>query len=200
MYGAATAFFNPAFDAIVPELVPTADLAQANALDQFVRPVAFRLMGPALGGWLVAVIGPGSAFALDAITFLVSAGAVASMRHRHREEAPQVESIAREIRQGFAFVRAHTWMWGTLVSAAFAYMAFMGPTEVLLPYVVKNDLGGSASDLGLVFAAGGLGAILSAILCGARGLPGGTSRGCTCSGPSRPSRSPGMGSHRRRGS
>ena len=77
----------------------------------------------------------------------------------------------QEIREGFAFVRSHTWLWGTLVSAAFAYLAFMGPTEVLLPYLVKNDLGGSASDLGLVFAAGGLGAILSAIICGARGLP-----------------------------
>jgi len=170
-YGGATAFFNPAFDAIVPEVVPEADLAQANALDQFVRPIAFRLAGPAIGGWLVAAIGPGSAFALDAVTFLISAIAVASMRHRRGDEARPAESIAREIRQGFAFVRAHTWMWGTLVSAAFAYLAFMGPTEVLLPYVVKNDLGGSASDLGLVFAAGGLGAILSAIVCGARGLP-----------------------------
>jgi DHA3 family tetracycline resistance protein-like MFS transporter len=171
VYGAATAFFNPAFDAIVPEVVPEEDLAQANALDQFVRPIAFRLAGPAIGGWLVAAIGPGSAFALDATTFLISALAVASMRRYASAEPLPTASIAREIRQGFAFVRAHAWMWGTLVSAAFAYLAFMGPTEVLLPYVVKNDLGGSASDLGLVFAAGGLGAILSAILCGARGLP-----------------------------
>jgi MFS family permease len=171
VYGAATAFFNPAFDAIVPEVLPSADLPQANALDQLVRPIAFRLAGPAIGGWLVAIIGPGSAFALDAGTFLVSAVAVSSMHLRRSEETHSGASIAQEIRQGFAFVRAHTWMWGTLVSAAFAYLAFMGPTEVLLPYVVKNDLGGSASDLGLVFAAGGLGAILSAIFCGARGLP-----------------------------
>jgi DHA3 family tetracycline resistance protein-like MFS transporter len=171
LYGAATAFFNPAFDAIVPDLLPAADLAQANALDQFVRPIAFRLAGPALGGWLVASLGVGSAFALDAATFLVSAAAVASMRHRRIEAANSGASITREIREGFAFVRGRTWLWGTLVSAAFAYLVFMGPTEVLLPYVVKNDLHGSASDLGLVFAAGGLGAILSAVVCGARGLP-----------------------------
>jgi len=171
MYGAATAFFNPAFDAIVPDLLPAADLAQANALDQFVRPIAFRLAGPAIGGWLVASIGAGSAFALDAATFFISATAIGSMRYRPSEGARSGASIAQEIREGFAFVRAHTWLWGTLVSAAFAYLAFMGPTEVLLPYVVKNDLGGSASDLGLVFAAGGVGAILSAIVCGGRGLP-----------------------------
>jgi MFS family permease len=171
IYGAATAFFNPAFDAIVPDVLPAAELAQANALDQLVRPIAFRLAGPALGGWLVASIGAGSAFALDAATFLVSAAAVSSLRYRRSDDARSAASIVQEVREGFAFVRAHTWLWGTLVSAAFAYMAFMGPTEVLLPYLVKNDLGGSASDLGLVFAAGGLGAILSAVMCGARGLP-----------------------------
>ena len=171
VYGAATAFFNPAFDAIVPDLLPAGELAQANALDQLVRPIAFRLAGPAIGGWLVAGIGAGSAFALDAATFLVSAVAVASMRSRPGVDARSASSIAREIREGFAFVRTHAWLWGTLVSAAIAYLAFMGPTEVLLPYLVKNDLGGSASDLGFVFAAGGLGAILSAIICGSRGLP-----------------------------
>jgi DHA3 family tetracycline resistance protein-like MFS transporter len=171
VYGAATAFFNPSFDAIVPDLLPAAELAQANALDQLVRPIAFRLAGPAIGGGLVASVGAGSAFALDGATFLISAVAVGTIRNRRGVEARAASSIAREIREGFGFVRSHTWLWGTLVSAAIAYMAFMGPTEVLLPYVVKNDLGGSASDLGFVFAAGGLGAVLSAIICGSRGLP-----------------------------
>ena len=171
VYGAATAFFNPAFDAIVPDLLPASEFAQANALDQLVRPIAFRLAGPAIGGWLVAGVGAGSAFALDAATFFVSAVAVGSMRHRPSGGTRSGASIAQEIREGFAFVRGRTWLWGTLISAAFAYLAFMGPTEVLLPYVVKNELGGSAADLGLVFAAGGLGAILSAVICGGRGLP-----------------------------
>src|SRR3954470_24314019 len=47
----------------------------------------------------------------------------------------------------------------------------MGPAEVLLPYLVKNNLGGSASDLGLVFAAGGLGSVGCAVVLGRRGLP-----------------------------
>ncbi len=50
-------------------------------------------------------------------------------------------------------------------------LAFYGPWEVLVPYIVKNMLGGSAGDLGLVFAAGGLGAILSAFVMGQRRLP-----------------------------
>ena len=57
LYGAGTAFFGPAFDAIVPDLLPESELAQANSLDQFMRPICFRLAGPALGGWLVAGLG-----------------------------------------------------------------------------------------------------------------------------------------------
>ena len=67
--------------------------------------------------------------------------------------------------------RAHVWLWGTLLSAAFAYLSFLGPAEVLLPFVVKNDLHGSAARAGLVFAAGGIGAVGAAVLMGERGQP-----------------------------
>ena len=63
------------------------------------------------------------------------------------------------------------WLWGTFASAAVAYLLFMGPAEVLLPFVVKNSLHGSASDLGLVFAAGGVGSVGCAAVMGQRGLP-----------------------------
>ncbi len=72
-YGIGTAFFTPAFEAIVPELVPRADLPSANSLDQFIRPIALRLLGPVLGGALVA-IGTGIAFAVDAASFAASLG------------------------------------------------------------------------------------------------------------------------------
>ena len=58
VFGAGTAFFGPAFDAIVPQLVPDHDLNQANSLDQFVRPAAARMLGPAVGGWPIAAWGP----------------------------------------------------------------------------------------------------------------------------------------------
>jgi MFS family permease len=169
VYSVGSAFFTPAFDAIVPDLLPARDLAAANSLDQFVRPVALRLAGPALGGWLVAV-GAGAAFALDAVSFLVSGAAVLAMRPpaRARHEA---EPAFAALVAGLRFVRSRVWLWGTLLSAALAYLAFMGPTEVLLPYVVKNDLHGSARALGLVFAAGGVGAVGAALAMGQRGHP-----------------------------
>jgi MFS family permease len=170
VYGAGTAFFGPAFDAIVPDLMPTEQLAQANSLDQLVRPMAFRLAGPALGGWMVAGLGVGTAFALDSATFAISAVAVLSMRHLDGPGARGASMMA-DVRQGYAFVRSNVWLWGTLISAAVAYLLFLGPVEVLLPYVVKNNLHGSAADLGLVFAFGGIGSVGAALVVSQLGQP-----------------------------
>jgi MFS family permease len=171
LYGIGTAFFIPAFDAIVPDVVPSADLAAANALDQFIRPIALRLLGPALGGALVAGLGTGAAFSIDAASFGASTVAVFLMRPPATRSAHHIESSFGAVKEGLRFVRRRVWLWGTLLSAAFAYLAFLGPAEVLLPYVVKNDLHASAGQLGLVFAAGGVGAVGSALFMGQRGHP-----------------------------
>ena len=170
-YGSGAAFFAPAFDAIIPELLPADELAQANALDQVVRPVALRLAGPAIGGMLVGVLGAGTAFALDAGTFLVSAVALLAMHRPPRRVVPAGVTLTGDLRDGWRFVRGHAWLWATFASAAVAYLLFMGPVEVLVPLLVKNDVGGSATDLGLVFAAGGLGSVGCAVVLGRRRLP-----------------------------
>jgi MFS family permease len=169
-YGAGTAFFGPAFDAIVPDIVPQDLLGEANSLDQFVRPAALRLAGPALGGALIAAVGVGWAFVVDGASFVVSVVALLLMRRRPAEHE-EGESAATEIREGFRYVRSHVWLWGTFAAATIAYLLFMGPTEVLVPFVVKNDLGGDARTLGFVFAMGGVGAIGAAAIMGQRGLP-----------------------------
>jgi DHA3 family tetracycline resistance protein-like MFS transporter len=170
VYSVGTAFFTPAFDAIVPDLLEPDDLACANSLDQLVRPLALRLAGPALGGWLVAV-DTGVAFAVDAATFVASGAAVLALRPRPLARREGGESAVAAVKEGLVFVRRRVWLWGTLIAAAIAYLAFLGPAEVLLPYVVKNDLHASPGDLGLVFAAGGVGAIAAAVLMGQRGHP-----------------------------
>jgi MFS family permease len=170
VYGAGTAFFTPAFEALVPDILPSSDLPAANSLDQFVRPIALRLAGPAVGGWLIAAFGPGVAFAADAASFIAAGAAVMAMRPVARH-APEGLSVMADIRGGLRFIRGRTWIWGTLVSAAFAYLLFLGPTEVLLPYIVKNGLHGSAGMLGAVFAAGGIGSIGAAVLMGQRAQP-----------------------------
>jgi MFS family permease len=175
LYGAATAFFDPASDALVPQLLPADALAQANSLDQLIRPLALRLAGPAVGGVLVGALGVGWAFGLDAASFVVSAGTLLAMSPVRRPadpaDAAAAGSVRREVAAGLRYVRSHAWLWATLVSAAVAYLLFMGPTEVLVPFIVKNRLSDGAGALGLVFAAGGLGSLLCAIVIGQRGLP-----------------------------
>ncbi|HEY7666502.1 MAG TPA: MFS transporter [Actinomycetota bacterium] len=170
LYGAGNAFFGPAFDAIVPDLVPRDELTKANAIDQFVRPAAWRLAGPAVGGFLIALWGPGGAFLTDAATFGVSIAALLLMRARPRSVAEPASMLA-DVREGFRYVRSQVWLWGTLVAAAFAYLVFIGPQEVLLPFLVKNELGGSAADLGFILAMGGIGSITAALIVGHRGAP-----------------------------
>ena len=160
-YGAGSAFFGPAFDAVVPELVPAALLPQANALDQFVRPTAARLVGPALGGWIIASVGVGWAFLVDAATFAVSVACLIRLGRIERSDRPddgaEGATLWTEIREGLIFVRSRTWLWGTFLAATLAYLVFLGPSEVLLPYILKNELGGDAGDLGMVLATGGAG-------------------------------------------
>ena len=171
LYGVGTAFFDPSFDAIVPEILPADELSGANSLDQFVRPIALRLAGPALGGLLIAAANTWVAFGVDAASFMASAWALLAMAARPPATGAQGGSIAREMGAGFAYVKEHPWLWATLCSAAIAYLLFMGPTEVLVPFLVKNELRGSAADLGLVFAAGGVGSVVCALAVGQRGLP-----------------------------
>ena len=171
-YGAGRAFEGPASGAMVPDLVPTHLLVQANSLNGVVRPLAQRLVGPALGGLIVHELGAGTAFLLDAATFGVAALMLTQLRPRlaaiQREQHP---SVREDIVEGLRFVRKHTWLWGTIVWALFAAMLGNGPFVVLVPYIVKNELGGDAGDLGLVFAAGGLGAVVSSLVIGQTGLP-----------------------------
>jgi len=174
-YGAGSAFAGPAFDAIVPELVPVDELPQANSLDQFVRPAVFRMLGPACGGWIIAAAGgdAGAAFIVDAGTFLVSVVCLIAVRHRPapRDDEGTDASIGAEIIEGLSYVRGRTWLWGTFLAATLAYLIFWGPAEVLVPYVVKEQMHRGAGDLGLVFALGGIGAMLAAVVMSNRQTP-----------------------------
>ena len=128
VYGAGAAFFNPAFDAIVPDVLPADELAQANALDQFVRPLALRLAGPALGGVLVA-------------RRRIRARRSRSTRRRSRcPRSPWSRCDAarrgRSRRGGASsptsatagrFIRSRVWLWATFASRRGRLPAVHGP-------------------------------------------------------------------------
>jgi MFS family permease len=170
VYGLGQALFQPAFTAIVPEVVPREELLQANALRELMEPLGMRFLGPALGGALIALFGVGTAFLVDAATFAVSALVVLGIRRRPPPR-PERGSMWRDLSEGYAYVRAHAWLWGTLVGAALFLLITYGPFEVLLPYIIRNDLDGDAATFGTVLACGGAGSILGALVLSRTGLP-----------------------------
>jgi MFS family permease len=168
--GVAAAFASPAFDALVPQLVPNGQLHQANAIEQFVRPATIQLAGPALGGLAVATIGSVGALAFDASSFVFSALCMVRMTSLGPTPVMTAASdrggIGQDVRQGLRYVRGRVWLWGTFLSATFSYLLFIGPTQVLLPYIIRNTLHQSASAYGIVLAAGGVGALVGAVAMG----------------------------------
>ncbi|CAN5300294.1 tetracycline efflux MFS transporter Tet(V) [soil metagenome] len=176
--GTANAFFNPAVMSIVPDLLPDADLTQANAFLGTARPTMQRLLGPALGGLIVAGIGPGGAFAVNAVTFMVSAAALLALRFRperaNREQASLRQSF-REVAEGFRYVKARTWCWVWLIAQSIGVLAYSGPIDMLLPFIVQNELNldpaQAARSLGFILAVGGMGSIVASVYVGQRDLP-----------------------------
>jgi len=174
LYGAGEALFAPAFQAIVPDIVPAEHLVQANSLDMLMRPLGAQLAGPALGGLLVAGFGTGTAFAVDAATFAFSGLCLLAIRRRplpFREDAISVRGALADMAEGFRFARSERWLWASLLAAALSLLLFFGPSQVLLPFVIKNDLDGGSGDYGLALAFVGVGSIAGALVVGRRELP-----------------------------
>lgn len=172
--GAGDAFFNPASTALLPDVVPDDELPAANALAGMYRPIMVRMVGPALAGLVIAAYGPAPAFAIDAVSFLVSAAAIRAIRTRPAARAVvdhSVRTTIAEVAEGFRYTRSKPWIWATLLSAMFSLLVFIGPIEVLVPYVVKNKLALGPEALGLIFAFGGVGSLVMAIVIGVVGLP-----------------------------
>jgi MFS family permease len=167
VYGVGQAFAGAARGAILPQIVPEDMLVQANSALHTMNTIALRLAGPALGGLLIGAFGTGVAFLLDAASFVIGAAATALLAVRPVArvlDAGAKRTILADIREGFGYVRARTWLWGTLVWWLLVAPFGHAPYVVLLPYLMKTELGGDAGDLGLMFAAGGVGGVLMALV------------------------------------
>jgi MFS family permease len=170
IFGAGEAFFFPAFMSFVPDVVSADQLVQANSLEAAVRPLTMRMAGPALGGLLVAGIGPGFAFAFDAATFAFSAACFLAVRARGATTREHRSTLLRDIAEGFRYTRSQVWIWGTLLMAAFAVLCFIGPADVLLPIFAREHLRAGARGYGLMIAAMGLGGIIGALTVSQTGI------------------------------
>ncbi len=170
VYGIGDAIFQPAFNAIVPTIVPKHLLVQANSLGQFMRPFAMMLVGPLAGGVLLGIGGSGTAFLVDAATFLVSAAMVAAIRARggRLRESEPLASMWEDVREGFRYIRTNRWLLIGMVGATVSLLCTWGPWEALVPFLVRRELSGGPFALALVYGAGGAGSVIAALAIGQR--------------------------------
>jgi DHA3 family tetracycline resistance protein-like MFS transporter len=170
VFGTADAFFGPASMSILPELLDESQLVQGNALSQMSGQLTQGLIGPAVGGLIVAGIGYAWSFGIDAISFVVSAACLLAMRIRTQRAKIHGSAFA-EAMEGITYVRKTRWLIASLFGAALANFVGMTPLTVLLPLLVRNVLHGSALSLGLVFAAGGAAGVLASLVVARMGAP-----------------------------
>ncbi|MHB8613893.1 MAG: MFS transporter [Candidatus Dormibacteraceae bacterium] len=160
LYSFAAGFFVPASVALVPQTVAADQLQQANALMGLSRSVT-QVAGPAVAGVLVAVLGPGWVFAIDAVTFVVSAISLALI-HAPRGAGAAGSTFWTELKDGLQAVTSRTWFLLNIGAHAlwnFGFAAFL----VLGPIVATRHLGGP-SAWGWIAASLGAGAVLGGLI------------------------------------
>jgi predicted MFS family arabinose efflux permease len=162
LFGTARAFFQPAYTGLLPQTITEDLLQDARALTSTTSNLAL-LAGPALGTALVLTLGAGTAFALDAATFVISALLLAQIRPRMRGVAPVRRPVIRELRDGWREVRSRPWVWATI--AAFAGAVLCGYTTwyALAPLIARDFYGG-AGTFGVLESVAGAGAVAGALI------------------------------------
>ncbi|TVL88662.1 MFS transporter [Streptomyces sp. SAJ15] len=164
LVGSGEAFFRPAYGGLVPSLVPEERLLSANAWRGATESAA-AVMGPALGGLLVATAGTRWAFTINAATFVVSLVCVLAVTEPPMRRPETRSSIIHETREGLSAVRRVRWTSAVLVMTAVQTMFVVAPHMVLLPVITQEEFAGP-SAYGLVIAMFSLSGLIGTIAVG----------------------------------
>ncbi len=155
--GLGSALNAPAWQAMIPELVPREDLTAAIALGG-INYNAARAIGPALGGIVVAWAGAGATFALNAASFLAVIAVLYRWERVPRPGLLPAERMLGAMRAGLRYVRHAPALRATLVRTA-AFTIGGSAVWAVLPLVARFELGLQASGYGLLLGSFGAGAI-----------------------------------------
>lgn len=172
--GAAMAFYYPAYSAWLPALVPEEDLLQVNGFEGMIRPTVGQAIGPAVAGAVVGAASPGAALTVAALASLAGLLALTTVpqtavrREQTDEGAP---SVLHDLREGFVYMWRTPWLLATLLFASVMVFVMMGPLEVLVPFLIKDRLGGGPGDHAKVLAAFGIGGAVGSLVMASRRMP-----------------------------
>lgn len=142
VYGALAALWYPAMGGLMPDVVPDDQLQPANAAISMANNGGL-VVGNALGGALVAFVGPGLAIAVDALTFLAAGLLVFSFRHVSRPSGSE-ESMAGDLVHGWRVFWSYRWVVVVVAAFSVIVMSWRGSNEVMGPVLAKEIYGGAA--------------------------------------------------------
>jgi DHA3 family tetracycline resistance protein-like MFS transporter len=164
VFGFAGAFFQPAYVAVIPEIVPRERLGAANSLTALSQQVA-TIGGPAMGAACIAFGGPALGFALNGGSFVVAGLVLLGLPWRSIGQAPGTArpSVFRDMREGLATVRSSTWLWATISLAALGNLALTGPMQIALPFLLKEERGEGATAFAVFLSFAAVGSVLTAL-------------------------------------
>jgi DHA3 family tetracycline resistance protein-like MFS transporter len=167
VFGFVDAFFQPAYVAAVPEITPPELLPSANSLTSL-SGRAITVIGPIIGATLVGLGGTSFAFAIDALSFFLSAACLLPLRGvmRGRPKKASGHSMVREAREGIRAVFTSPWLWVTIAIFSLVNVTQSGPLSIALPLLIKETLRGDVAVLGWFASVQALGAVLMAIWLG----------------------------------
>lgn len=156
--------YHPAFQSFLPELVDDQHLPHANSWVQSAENLVV-VLGPLAGGIIIAVFGPVLALFIDMISFLGSALLIAIIRVQLRPKvsAPSKSSVLEPLRQGFQYV----WSIPILYLGSFLFLGTNFATTLIqanLIFFLVDTLRFGAFQIGIVFAATGIGALGGALI------------------------------------
>lgn len=175
--GAGSAFFYPAYSALLPKMLPSDQLLAANGLEGTVRPVVHTALGPMAAGFLVAALSPAHAIIGVALVHFSALLMLRRIPNRNAYNAAAVADgeakpgIVRQLREGVGYTVRTRWLLWTLLFSVISVFTFIGPFEVLLPFIVSDNLHGDAKLFSFALAFFGVGSALGSLLIASAKFP-----------------------------
>ena len=171
--GAATVFFNSAYQVLLPGVVDEADLTEGNAKLMGSREVA-QIGGPGLGGLLAQAAGPVTGLLADAVSFAVSFCCLTAMQSP-RDRRSGGPAVAGGVLDGLRFAWRDPYLRAMMAFSSLANLALTGVDALLVVFLVRT-VGLSSAAAGLVMASLGVGGVLGALVARPLGRRFGTAR------------------------
>jgi MFS family permease len=167
LFGFLDAFFQPAYAALVPQLVPEPDLTSANALTSLSLNIG-RVAGPSLGALVFAWLGPTWAFGLNSASFFVSSAFLSPLLFASIPIPAHAEEIHiwQEVLAGLKAVTSRRWLWVTILIVSLTNITLAGPYSVAMPFLVSDFMKADIRTLGLIYAVFPFGYIIGSFWLG----------------------------------